>query len=52
MCCFMENHLAKTLAEFELKLEKEVLEPLNKLSEVRAAGARGFQTLLDENESL
>uniref|UniRef100_A0A8C7FGU8 SH3-domain binding protein 1 n=1 Tax=Oncorhynchus kisutch TaxID=8019 RepID=A0A8C7FGU8_ONCKI len=33
MCCFMENHLAKTLAEFELKLEKEVLEPLNKLSE-------------------
>ncbi|XP_014063774.1 SH3 domain-binding protein 1 isoform X1 [Salmo salar] len=33
MCCFMENHLAKTLSEFELKLEKEVLEPLNKLSE-------------------
>ncbi|XP_071250139.1 SH3 domain-binding protein 1-like isoform X3 [Salvelinus alpinus] len=33
MCCFMENHLAKMLAEFELKLEKEVLEPLNKLSE-------------------
>uniref|UniRef100_A0A6Q2ZAI4 SH3-domain binding protein 1 n=1 Tax=Esox lucius TaxID=8010 RepID=A0A6Q2ZAI4_ESOLU len=33
MCCFMESHLASTLADFELKLEKEVLEPLNKLSE-------------------
>ncbi|KAJ7984745.1 hypothetical protein DPEC_G00357950 [Dallia pectoralis] len=33
MCCFMESHLATTLADFELKLEKEVLEPLNKLSE-------------------
>lgn len=52
MCCFMENHLAKTLAEFELKLEKEVLEPLNKLSEVRAALARVIQTLLDNNLSL
>ncbi|KAL0983970.1 hypothetical protein UPYG_G00135360 [Umbra pygmaea] len=33
MCCYMESHLAATLADFELKLEKEVLEPLNKLSE-------------------
>uniref|UniRef100_A0A8C7LGD6 SH3-domain binding protein 1 n=1 Tax=Oncorhynchus kisutch TaxID=8019 RepID=A0A8C7LGD6_ONCKI len=33
MCCFMESHLAATLSDFELKLEKEVLEPLNKLSE-------------------
>ncbi|KAM9462010.1 SH3 domain-binding protein 1 [Clarias gariepinus] len=33
MCCFMENTLAQTLAEFEVKLEKDVLEPLNKLSE-------------------
>ncbi|XP_030630966.1 SH3 domain-binding protein 1 [Chanos chanos] len=33
MCCFMQNYLAKTLAEFELRLEKDVLEPLNKLSE-------------------
>ncbi|XP_041756255.1 SH3 domain-binding protein 1-like [Coregonus clupeaformis] len=33
MCCFMESHLATTLADFEMKLEKEVLEPLNKLSE-------------------
>ncbi|MBN3308539.1 3BP1 protein, partial [Amia calva] len=33
MCCFIENSLARTLADFELQLEKEVLEPLNKLSE-------------------
>lgn len=30
----MENFLARTLADFEMKLEKEVLVPLNKLSEV------------------
>lgn len=34
MCCFMQTLLAKTLADFEVQLEKEVLEPLNKLSEV------------------
>ncbi|XP_071319146.1 SH3 domain-binding protein 1 isoform X2 [Trachinotus anak] len=33
MCCFMEKMLANMLADFEMKLEKEVLEPLNKLSE-------------------
>ncbi|KAM9832342.1 SH3 domain-binding protein 1 [Neosynchiropus ocellatus] len=33
MCCFMEKMLATMLAEFEIQLEKEVLEPLNKLSE-------------------
>lgn len=33
MCCFMEKRLAFLLAEFEMKVEKEVLEPLNKLSE-------------------
>ncbi|XP_051523725.1 SH3 domain-binding protein 1-like [Myxocyprinus asiaticus] len=33
MCCFMQNFLAQTLADFEMKLEKEVLVPLNKLSE-------------------
>ncbi|KAK1793918.1 hypothetical protein P4O66_010831, partial [Electrophorus voltai] len=33
MCCFMQNLLAQTLADFEMKLEKDVLEPLNKLSE-------------------
>ncbi|XP_049614122.1 SH3 domain-binding protein 1 isoform X2 [Syngnathus scovelli] len=33
MCCFMEKMLASLLADFEIKVEKEVLEPLNKLSE-------------------
>ncbi|XP_028671093.1 SH3 domain-binding protein 1 [Erpetoichthys calabaricus] len=33
MCCCIENKLAKELAEYELQMEKEVLEPLNKLSE-------------------
>ncbi|XP_008294997.1 SH3 domain-binding protein 1 [Stegastes partitus] len=33
MCCFMEKMLAHMLADFEMKVEKEVLEPLNKLSE-------------------
>ncbi|XP_072228989.1 SH3 domain-binding protein 1 [Leuresthes tenuis] len=33
MCCFMEKNLANMLADFEVKVEKEVLEPLNKLSE-------------------
>ncbi|XP_038590993.1 SH3 domain-binding protein 1 [Micropterus salmoides] len=33
MCCFMEKMLANMLADFEMKVEKAVLEPLNKLSE-------------------
>ncbi|XP_074519305.1 SH3 domain-binding protein 1 isoform X2 [Halichoeres trimaculatus] len=33
MCCFMEKMLASMLADFEMKVEKTVLEPLNKLSE-------------------
>uniref|UniRef100_A0A8C6P828 SH3 domain binding protein 1 n=1 Tax=Nothobranchius furzeri TaxID=105023 RepID=A0A8C6P828_NOTFU len=33
MCCFMEKMLANMLADFEMKVEKEVVEPLNKLSE-------------------
>ncbi|KAK1881945.1 SH3 domain-binding protein 1 [Dissostichus eleginoides] len=33
MCCFMEKMLASMLADFEMKVEKDVLEPLNKLSE-------------------
>lgn len=37
MCCFMEKMLANMLADFEMKMEKEVLEPLNKLSEVTTA---------------
>ncbi|XP_051928363.1 SH3 domain-binding protein 1 isoform X2 [Hippocampus zosterae] len=33
MCCFMEKKLASLLADFEIRLEKDVLEPLSKLSE-------------------
>ncbi|KAM3591420.1 uncharacterized protein V6R79_001855 [Siganus canaliculatus] len=33
MCCFMEKMLACMLADYEVKVEKAVLEPLNKLSE-------------------
>uniref|UniRef100_UPI0037E84FBC SH3 domain-binding protein 1 isoform X2 n=1 Tax=Semicossyphus pulcher TaxID=241346 RepID=UPI0037E84FBC len=33
MCCFMEKMLASKLADYEMKVEKEVMEPLNKLSE-------------------
>ncbi|XP_061666767.1 SH3 domain-binding protein 1 [Syngnathoides biaculeatus] len=33
MCCFMEKKLATLLADFEIKVEKEVLEPLSKLGE-------------------
>ncbi|KAM9837372.1 SH3 domain-binding protein 1 isoform 2-T2 [Aulostomus maculatus] len=33
MSCFMQKMLANMLADFEMKVEKEVLEPLNKLSE-------------------
>ncbi|XP_063078148.1 SH3 domain-binding protein 1 [Engraulis encrasicolus] len=33
MCCSVQCFLAQTLSDFELKLEKEVLEPLHKLSE-------------------
>lgn len=40
MCCFMEKMLASMLADFEMKVEKTVLEPLNKLSEVRVALTR------------
>ncbi|CAN9508975.1 unnamed protein product [Ophioblennius macclurei] len=33
MCCYMEKRLATMLSDFEMKMEREVLEPLNKLSE-------------------
>uniref|UniRef100_A0A7M4G3M3 SH3 domain binding protein 1 n=1 Tax=Crocodylus porosus TaxID=8502 RepID=A0A7M4G3M3_CROPO len=33
MSCFIQSNLAKVLAEFEIALEREVLQPLNKLSE-------------------
>lgn len=44
MCCFMEKRLANMLAEFEMKVEKGVLEPLNKLSEVRMTQSACSQT--------
>uniref|UniRef100_A0A3Q3VZM4 Rho-GAP domain-containing protein n=1 Tax=Mola mola TaxID=94237 RepID=A0A3Q3VZM4_MOLML len=48
MCCFMEKMLASMLADFEMKVEKDVLEPLNKLSEVRvAASSNGPQAKQD-----
>uniref|UniRef100_A0A4W3HF82 SH3 domain-binding protein 1-like n=1 Tax=Callorhinchus milii TaxID=7868 RepID=A0A4W3HF82_CALMI len=34
VCCFIESTLAKVLAEHELQVEKDVLDPLFKLSEV------------------
>lgn len=37
MSCFIQSNLAKVLAEFEIALEREVLQPLNKLSEVALA---------------
>lgn len=40
MCCFMEKIMASMLADFEMKVEKAVLEPLNKLSEVSLACCR------------
>ena len=43
MCCFMEKKLAIMLADFEAQVEKDVLEPLNKLSEVRVVAWRRLQ---------
>lgn len=34
MSCAIENQLARILAEFELTLERDVLQPLSRLSEV------------------
>uniref|UniRef100_A0A8C8VLQ8 SH3 domain-binding protein 1 n=1 Tax=Pelusios castaneus TaxID=367368 RepID=A0A8C8VLQ8_9SAUR len=33
MCCCIQSTLARVLAEFEIALERDVLQPLNKLSE-------------------
>ncbi|XP_028934406.1 SH3 domain-binding protein 1 [Ornithorhynchus anatinus] len=33
MSCFIQSQLARVLAEFEIALERDVLQPLNKLSE-------------------
>ena len=37
MGCCIQSSLAKILAEFEIALERDVLQPLNKLSEVALA---------------
>lgn len=37
MGCCIQSSLAKILAEFEIALEHDVLQPLNKLSEVALA---------------
>lgn len=34
MSCAIQNQLARILAEFEMTLERDVLQPLSKLSEV------------------
>lgn len=34
MSCAIQNQLARILAEFEMTLERDVLQPLNRLSEV------------------
>lgn len=34
MSCAIQNQLARILAEFEMALERDVLQPLNRLSEV------------------
>lgn len=52
MCCFMEKMLASMLADFEMKVEKDVLEPLNKLSEVIAACLHPLSCLLRSQADL
>lgn len=34
MSCAIQNQLARILAEFEMTLERDVLQPLSRLSEV------------------
>lgn len=42
MSCVIQNQLARILAEFEMNLEKDVLQPLNRLSEVTLPPVPGF----------
>lgn len=37
MGCCIQSSLAKILAEFEIAVERDILQPLNKLSEVALA---------------
>lgn len=45
MSCAIQNQLARILAEFEMTLERDVLQPLNRLSEVTPTRARSFPRL-------
>lgn len=40
MGCCIQSSLAKILAEFEIAVERDILQPLNKLSEVAPASPR------------
>ena len=42
MSCAIQNQLARILAEFEMNLEKDVLQPLNRLSEVTLLAVPSF----------
>lgn len=41
MSCVIQNQLARILAEFEMTLERDVLQPLSRLSEVTLSPAPG-----------
>lgn len=46
MSCAIQNQLARILAEFEMTLERDVLQPLSRLSEVTAPPPRSFPSFL------
>lgn len=43
VCGEAENRLASELMQHELQIEKDVLDPLSQLAEVRALGSAGHQ---------
>lgn len=45
MSCAIQNQLARILAEFEMTLERDVLQPLSRLSEVTLRPAPSFPSL-------
>lgn len=45
MSCAIQNQLARILAEFEMTLERDVLQPLSRLSEVTLRPAPNFPSL-------
>lgn len=46
MSCAIQNQLARILAEFEMTLERDVLQPLSRLSEVTLPGSPSLPDLL------